>query len=632
MSIFHTEPMQHTSIFMCFDDAPLVSVVLAKTGLFDPSRATRKDENLSDRQGASYRRIFNHALLNWNKSIEYLAVTPHAEVKEIFAIDKSELLKIDQRLTDIWKICMQHKEQQRLLKNQLNSLLRLFKLLDHFKDLDVNLGLIKNSFELLDVRLGIIPLVYISRLKDALAIEGYFLSIYLQEGDSAHVIVAGVRQTSDNIQLLLESASFQTLHIPDEFHEHPKMVYEKLIKEQTQLLQQVHTLEHEYTVLTETLNNEIQQLGNLLTLAKPYAVLSKQMLRKGQLTEIDGWVPLSKMTMIKKSFDNYIKHPVVVNVRKPKPEEYDITPSCLLRPKWLEPFINLISGFGVPGYREFDPSWFFTLSYILMFGVMFGDVGHGFCIIALSWVMRKKWSVFAYFFLSIGISSTLFGLIYGSFFSFENMLPAIWLSPIEHPMLMLKLSLIWGMLFIISLNIISIYNRLITMQIKEALFNPQGVAGLLLYMAILWIVYNIISNQITHLNYLLAALPLVAIFAYYWHKQTGHFVERLLVSIIESYDVIIVYLSNTVSFLRVAAFTLNHSALAIALLTLAGMSDGGGHWITIIFGNLFIILFEGAIVAIQVLRLEYYEGFSRFFTGEGHLFKPLDLLPKKLLQ
>lgn len=106
--------------------------------------------------------------------------------------------------------------------------------------------------------------------------------------------------------------------------------------------------------------------------------------------------------------------------------------------------------------------------------------------------------------------------------------------------------------------------------------------------------------------------------------------ERFLVSLFETYDVIIANFSNTLSFLRVAAFALNHSALAFSLLTLASITEGAGHWAIIIFGNIFILILEGAIVAIQVLRLEYYEGFSRFFTADGYLFKPMELSPQKL--
>lgn len=631
VSLFHCETMQHVSLFMRFDDAPMVSVVLAQSGFFDPSRASSKDKNLPDQQGISYRRIFNLALSDWKKTTEYLSITPLTHVKEIFPVNKHHLMEIEKQIADIWKTCVEHKEQKRLLDNQLNSLLHLFKLLDHFSNLDINLNLLKKKLKFLDVHLGIIPIAYISRLKQALAIEGYYLSVYIQEGDSAHVIVAGVKQTTDSIQLLLESASFQKLKIPEEFHEHPKIVNEKLTKKHQQLLKQIADIEQEHVFLKEKYSQELIVLGELLTLAKPYAVLSQEMLRNGQLIKIDGWVPVSKMQLIQTLLDKNIKDPIVVEVREPKSEEYAKTPSYLLRPEWLNPFINLIANFGVPGYREFDPSWFFTLSYMLMFGIMFGDVGHGLCLISLSWMMRNKWPEYFTFFLSTGLSSLFFGFIYGSIFSYEHVLPALWLSPIENPMLMLKLSLFWGAIFIVFLNLISIYNRLLNMPLKEVLFNPHGFTGLLLYIAILWAVFNFSLHQLSDLNLWFIMILLVVIFSYHWQNDNSQTSERFLISLIKTYDVIIGYFSNTVSFLRVAAFTLNHSALAIALFTMAEMTDGGWHWTTIILGNLFILVLEGAIVAIQVLRLEYYEGFSRFFTGDGYLFKPLELSPLKLL-
>ena len=631
MNLFHSEKMLHVSLFMRFFDAPMASVILAKTGFFDPTMAACKNKNLPERQGIAYRRIFNHALANWQKSSEYLTITPHVSVDKITAINKHQLLAIETRLAFIWKTCAQHKEQKRLLDNNMTYLTHLFKLLDHFNNLDIDLSLLKTNLEFLDIRLGIVPIGYLNRLKEALRIEGFFLSIYLQEEESAHVIVAGVKQTDDNIESLLESAAFQVLQIPDEFHEHPKMVYAKLEKKQQNLLQQISELKQEQRLLTKQFAAELIELGNSLTLAKPYAVLSKEMIRNGQLTHVNGWVPVSKIKLIQSSLDQYIKDPVVMEVRKPKAKEYHKTPSYLLRPKWLNPFLKLVTNYGVPGYKEFDPSWFFTLSYIFMFGLMFGDVGHGLCIFTLSWLIKSKWPQFFTFFIAIGISSMFFGFLYGSIFSYEHILPAIWLAPIEQPMLMLKLALIWGVSFILFLNSISIYNYFITLQPKEALFNPRGISGLLLYITLILAIFDLVYNQFSNLNILLISMPLVIIFGYYWQKSSGQYSERLLVCFIETYDIIISYVSNTISFLRVAAFALNHSALAIALFTMAAMTEGSWHWLTIILGNVFILVLEGAIVIIQVLRLEYYEGFSRYFNGDGYLFKPMELSPQKLM-
>ncbi len=110
-----------------------------------------------------------------------------------------------------------------------------------------------------------------------------------------------------------------------------------------------------------------------------------------------------------------------------------------------------------------------------------------------------------------------------------------------------------------------------------------------------------------------------------WRESVAPLGERALVTIIETLETLTGYVSNTLSFLRVAAFSLNHVALAIAVFTLAAMMDTAGHGLTVFLGNVFIMVLEGAIVTIQVLRLEYYEGFSRFFSGDGIEFRPLKL-------
>jgi len=124
---------------------------------------------------------------------------------------------------------------------------------------------------------------------------------------------------------------------------------------------------------------------------------------------------------------------------------------------------------------------------------------------------------------------------------------------------------------------------------------------------------------------LLVVVTLLALAVHGWMLLKAPVGEKILVVFIESLETVIGYVSNTLSFLRVAAFSLNHVALAIAVFTLADMMGAFGHWVTIVLGNVFMIVLEGGIVMIQVLRLEFYEGFARYFSGDGHEFSPLRL-------
>jgi V/A-type H+-transporting ATPase subunit I len=284
-----------------------------------------------------------------------------------------------------------------------------------------------------------------------------------------------------------------------------------------------------------------------------------------------------------------------------------------------------VKNYGIPRYGEFDPTLLFTATFILMFGTMFGDVGHGALIAGAGWYWRNQLKTFTAFFIAAGSSSILFGFLYGSIFGFEEvLLPALWLSPIHHPILMLKLALYWGMAFICLATLITILNHWQERNYANALFNNTGFAGLFLYFGGFYAVEKWMTTDSFDINQQLAIfIPLLMILGYKWQKNKLPLGERILVTLIEGFESILNYLANTLSFLRVAAFSLNHAALAIAVFTLANMIGNPGNWLMIILGNLFIVIVEGAIVTIQVLRLEYYEGFSRFFRGDGRVFMPL---------
>lgn len=621
--LFYPQTMRHVTLFTTLADAPNVAILLAKSGCFDPHSATQPNPQLPDGQGENYRQHFQQAYADWQKIKQYMNLDVQTAPVHIEAVTESQLQTARQQLAGLWQQCLAHKNQQHGLAQQLQDIRHLFDLLDNFQRLDINLAVLRQDLQFLDLRLGLMPSLYVKRLSAALQIEGFLLSVYFQREEQAHVVVAGLKQSADNIHSLLESCSFQRISVPDEFHAHPKTVQQKLHIQQEMLLKQQDELEQQRQKLQQNHQETLRKLGQLLTLAKPYALLSQTMQCKGQLTQISGWIPACQQAALQQHATQS-KLPVVMLMRAPTVNEYRHTPSQVLPPRWMQPFLALIRNYGVTAYREFDPSWLFSLSYILLFGVMFGDVGHGLCLLAVAGAVKRKHPNFFSFFVAIGLSSVTFGFVYGSVFAFEHWLPALWLSPISQPLLMLELALAGGAGFIVLLNLISIYNYLMNKQWQAALFSATGLVGLSLYL-ILWAVLWLESLAGGWL-----LLPLGLLLLYHgWHSDRP-WAERLLVSVIETYDVIIALFSHTLSFLRVAAFALNHSALAIALFALADLTDGATHALVLVLGNVFIVVLEGAIVAIQVLRLEYYEGFSRYFHGDGRLFQPLRLSPDPL--
>jgi V/A-type H+-transporting ATPase subunit I len=192
---------------------------------------------------------------------------------------------------------------------------------------------------------------------------------------------------------------------------------------------------------------------------------------------------------------------------------------------------------------------------------------------------------------------------------------------------MLTAALIFGVFFVVTMSLISIYNHVILGDTAEALFGHHGVASVVLYLSAVGGLYQLVqTGEFGFVATFLAIGAFAAIFGFSWYQMKGtSFGERFLVGTIGGMEIAMGYISNTLSFLRVAAFSLNHAALALAVFAIANMMQTTGYWVTVVIGNIFVMVLEGGIVTIQTMRLEYYEGFSRYYSGDGREYVPLKL-------
>ena len=116
--------------------------------------------------------------------------------------------------------------------------------------------------------------------------------------------------------------------------------------------------------------------------------------------------------------------------------------------------------------------------------------------------------------------------------------------------------------------------------------------------------------------------PLTAVLEKKSEKISGGVGMFITQGFFELFEVLLSYFSNTLSFVRVGAFAVSHAAMMQVVLTALSAETGAPSIPVIVLGNLFVCGMEGLIVGIQVLRLEYYELFSRFYKGSGREFKP----------
>jgi len=541
-------------------------------------------------------------------------------------VSHEDLKKSDDELKTIWSEVSALDEELRRLKEQMHNQRQLAASLDKFSRLDLDLGRLHRQSDFLNIIVGTVLSKNYKHLQQALSMVSFVINSFYASQGVTYAVIVGPSQHQQDLRGLLQSADFREITIPEEFSGSPGQMQHDLINKIDSIRQSISNLNQQKKELLTTSLPVLKKANALLVAAHPYASLDMVLKGSGGLVSLQGWVPVIQQQQLKKALEQDLSFPFYMEFMDPSSEEYDSVPSLMKHHRLLRPFQNLVSGFGIPAYREMDPTSLFMFSYILMFGMMFGDVGHGLVIAVAAVFIRKAYPSVSIVALMAGLSSALFGLIYGSLFGYEHVIEPLWMSPMSDPQRVLLMAVVWGVAFLLIAQSLSIRNELAMGHFTEALRSSRGLAGLLLYVAIIYTGYRLMqSGSVNWLEGLFLLIPLMVVLHDQWSKSAGALSERILVVAIEGLEQIISSVSATLSFLRVAAFSLNHIALAAAVFSIAGMMDSTGHWITVVLGNIFIIVLEGAIVAIQCLRLEYYEGFSRFFSGKGKAFEPLKL-------
>ena len=237
----------------------------------------------------------------------------------------------------------------------------------------------------------------------------------------------------------------------------------------------------------------------------------------------------------------------------------------------------------------------------------------------------------------------LFRFLFGSLLGLADILQPLWLRPIEHmttlPFIgklntVFVVSVAFGMGVILFAMVLHIVTAAKNRDVGATWFDSNGVAGLVFYGAIVaTIVLFMTGHKVPAAGLLLVmfVLPLILILlkepltrmiTKSSEKMEEGVVMFLVQGIFELVEVLLSYFSNTISFVRIGAFAISHAAMMEVVLQLSGAESGSPNWVVVVFGNIFVCAFEGLIVGIQVLRLEYYELFSRFYRGSGRAFTP----------
>lgn len=379
----------------------------------------------------------------------------------------------------------------------------------------------------------------------------------------------------------------------------------------------------------------------------------------GRFIVISGWVPETAAEKLRQRIATVSGGRAVVDIAPaesmPGVSEGTLRVPILHRnPLVLRPFQKLIEIYGTPSYEEVEPTAFFAISFLLMFGLMFGDVGHGLVLTTAGFCLFRympRFLDYGILLMEAGASSTFFGFLYGSIFGVRGLLPAIWLEPIDDLSRFMTIAVALGVVVVSAGLVLNIVNAWRTHDIAGALTGPKGLGGALLY----WVALVLVARAFVPVTarvpaWVIASLFVIAFALLFFGGAIANLVRKagptrrrglesprfvprwltLLEGSVELVDTLFSFFANTISFVRVAAFAAVHAGIFIAIFaladTIAHRSFGGVLSIAVhVAGNALMILLEGLTVSVQVLRLEYYEFFGKFFRGGGEIYHPLTL-------
>ena len=454
----------------------------------------------------------------------------------------------------------------------------------------------------------------------------------------------------EEIDKIFEALFFERCNLVSE-NETPRERIEDYKKEIPALEANVKKAQAE---LDKYLDENKEQITNYLSKLEElylYASIRSKALQYNNSFIIVGWVP----TENKKQLSRRLKkiRSIEVDFSDAK-NELDKRPPVRLKNCFLaKPFEFYTEMYGVPEYNEIDPTLFIAFTYVVIFGIMFADLGQGLLLSVVGILMWKikKMKVGRILF-PCGISAAIFGTVFGSVFGFEHLLDPMFhaLGFEEKPMQVMNpentnsvilTAISIGVILLIVAMFLNVFSSLRQKNLGKALFGTSGLSGIVFYGAAIFAVVAevFLGWHVVSLFYILGLIVLPFILIFFaeplgdlvngkedWQPESwgGYIVENIF----ESIEVLLGYVTNTMSFLRIGVFVLVHAGMMLVVFTLAETAGGEfsiPYWIIIIFGNALVMALEALLVSIQVLRLEYYEMFNRFYSGEGRPFNPVKL-------
>lgn len=629
--LLKTTSLELLSIIVLRDDADKLTESLVATGNFQPIDLYQTEKDIPHLSISEYKgmettleyceTIFNTLLTKLSLDLNYASNYQDLTIPVV----KDKINQITANFTpiigqiDALRIKLQDKN---FLLEKLHSLS------------SPNISL-KENYQFLSVHLGKIHENMLNPLATQFLGITYILYPFKTEKHIVNCILIGLKKDASIIRENLEKLHWEK---NEEIEINSQQLNQEIIDYKTKL----NSLENERQELITQWQTQLSQIKTFLALKKSILKATSYLHLTEKTAIIVGWIPEEERKNILKILYTltpyiYIETKSAQNTLIKKEQ----IPIWMNHNKFLKPFELLLEGYGLPRYGAIDPTLFIAISFLIMFGLMFGDVGHGF-VLALSsffFINNKKRSIaqIAVLIRYCGISSIIFGFLFGSFFGWE--FPSIWIKPLHDILKIFQICIIYGIITLSLATVLNIINSVRDRNYVKAFFDKSGLFAGIIYWSVISLFFQSRIEQFTipPAYFYIISASIIAIFLkptieYFIKKKPQNVCMGIIESCVEILEIFLGYLANTISFIRIAAFALAHTGLFLAVFELSKLLETKSSLLsiaTIILGNIFIIILEGLVVSIQSLRLNYYEFLSRFFVTGNNKFSPLSIAKEK---
>lgn len=512
------------------------------------------------------------------------------------------------------------KAEERLqqLKNENDALKESILFLNVWKELDLPLDKL-NSSKYVNIHLGFVETKNIEALKMLISEVGSELNFFGIASEGQATLIANYFEEEQVVMEKIRLLGFNEITLPQE----PLLVSEMIANKQVQL----ETNEQMILSITEEMQLLSKQLTELKLLSDQMATISE--LKKAPITKtlstvyMQGWVRSDRQKTLEKAIKEVTDY-YDIDFHDPSPEE--TPPTVTKNNRFVTAFETITDMFGKPNPNEVDPNPMMSFWYWIIFGIMMADVGYGLVMLILFTTMiklmkpkgnaLKLYKVLAF----SGITTAIWGALFGSYFG-VTWNPILFI-PMDDPLTMLILSLIIGVLHVISGLLVKIYANIRSKQYLAALYDQVSWILIIIGLGLLFL------PKYSQIGTILAIIgaSLIVLFA---GRKSKNIVGRLGSGLYALYGAT-GYMSDILSYSRILALSLSTAVIAMVMNMLAGMIQGSiiGFVFSIaiyLVGHVFNLLMGLLSAYVHASRLQYIEFFGKFYEGGGYEFKPLSL-------